>query len=108
MCDGVGFWTIVFVVFLALVAHDFLRLAVVAMIARMVVEVLQEECRSMLSAVFRRNTPVPAPVELPVWPGPLTAYRQGSSRACIDGRVANRLENGWSQQHDQRCSASSF
>lgn len=45
----------------------------------------------------------PRRADLPYLNGPIAAGKYGDDKACINGRVAERLQNGWRQQYDQRC-----
>lgn len=55
-------------------------------------------------AVYQRPALPAAPERLL---GPLGAVRTGSSRACIDGVAADRVDNGWRQLPDRACLSTS-
>jgi hypothetical protein len=104
-----GFWTFFGAVLAALIAHDLLRLAVAAGGLSLALGLFQDKppvgttpghLPARPDAV--RASPA-APAALPYLQGPVSALRDGDPQACINGRVADRLENGWRQHHDQRC-----
>ncbi|WP_149193473.1 hypothetical protein [Luteimonas suaedae] len=103
------FWSMVLAVLLALIAHDLLRLAVGAYMARGAVAEFTRQVQSMpqpsssppASASRQRSVSV----ELPRYPGPISAKASGAEIACINGAQARRVANGWDQDTRKRCQA---
>ncbi len=106
-----GFWTFFLAFLMALLVHDALRLGFAALGVRLALGALSEAVQTTPGHLPARRTgarsSVPAAVQDPAWPGPITAHAEGVSRACIDGRVADRLNNGWDQKYDEPCRATS-
>ncbi|MEZ0470073.1 hypothetical protein [Luteimonas salinilitoris] len=98
------FWSMVLAVLLALIAHDLLRLAVGAIVARQAMEEITRQIDVMSDsapAVRQR----PASAELPRYPGPISAKASGAEVACINGVQVRRVANGWDQGKRERCQA---
>lgn len=53
----------------------------------------------------RPDAVVAKPAEPERWPGPSQAMKQSMSRACINGTVADRVDNGWRQLPRTSCVA---
>ncbi|MCD9125853.1 hypothetical protein [Luteimonas fraxinea] len=103
MRDGIGFGGVFLAMLCALLAHDALRLIFAALGLSVVL--------SSLPAIMdrsRASQPVASPAayqpraqQLERWQGPIQARQQGISRTCINGRLADRNANGWSDVQPQ-------
>jgi len=95
MRDGIGFGGVFLAMLCALLAHDLLRLIFAALGLSVVLA-------SLPAMLDRSRAPVaspghqPQPAQLESWQGPIQAREQGISRACINGYLADRNGNGWS------------
>lgn len=103
------FWSMVLAVLLALIAHDLLRLAAGAYMARRAVDELTRQVQSIPKPSPPPSSPASrqqsAAVELPRYPGPISAKASGAEVACINGAQARRVANGWDQDTRKRCQA---
>lgn len=107
--DPPGFWTFFFAVLMALIAHDLIRLAAVAVTAREAVKELERHIGPATTPGHLPARPgrveraAPVKPQVPYLNGPIAATKYGDDKACINGRVAHRLDNGWRQDYDSRC-----
>ncbi|NZA27954.1 hypothetical protein H0E84_16360 [Luteimonas sp. SJ-92] len=101
------FWSMVLAVLLALIAHDLIRLAVGAYMARRAVAEFNRQVQSTPTrpAPGSASSAQSAPAELPRYPGPVSARASGADVACINGTQARRVANGWEQEPRKRCQA---
>ncbi len=105
MREGIGFGGVFLAMVLALVAHDILRLVV----ARVWVEraVHQLTAQPIVRPAARPMPGVQPVVQRPPEiVGPMVARRGGHTAACINGIIASRKGNGWSDLEPRtRCIA---
>lgn len=96
--DGIGFGGVFLALFLALCAHDIVRLVVARLWLERTVRELTAKPLFEKPLYERQYTTAaqspPRPMER--WAGPIQARQQGISRSCINGRLADRNGNGWS------------
>ena len=103
------FWPVFWAVFAALVAFNVLKWGLAALLAAGLVASWNANKPPIVTSrhVSGEYGDGKSIQEIPHWPGPTTAVRMGSSRACINGETVDRLNNGWRQVVNQRCIADS-
>lgn len=102
--DGTPFGRIFGAVLLAMIVYGLLKLAVVSLMAKAAVDQFQQsvsEVERQAPHVVDRSPSsgnyAPESSQLPSYPGPIQAKRQGEWKACVNRRVTLRVEGGWEQ-----------
>lgn len=101
MRDGIGFGGVFLALLCALIVHDVLRLIVAALGFSVAFAGLSEAINRSAGSPAPDVAPLygprqPTPQAMERWAGPVEARQQGISRACINGYLADRNGNGWS------------
>ena len=110
---GTPFSRIFLAVFSALCAYGLLQFVIVSLMARAAANEAVKQLQAIERSVSQpapvplprpTNRPASVPEQLPLHLGPMGAIKFGAKRACINGLVAERLEDGWNQTR-QACRA---